>query len=259
MTFKAIVTDIEGTTSSISFVHEVLFPYAAEKLEDFVLDNKNKESVQMILKQTLKLALENGDLKKEDMDCENNYIGALNAFNLKQIIDVLLRWIKEDKKLAPLKDLQGLIWEAGYKNEDYKGHIYEDAYLKLKEWQEAGIKLYIYSSGSIKAQQLLFEHTEYGDLTSLFSGNFDTKTGIKKESDSYRKIHEVIKKNFLVNFQTIEAEEILFLSDSKDELNAAQEAGFEVLQLVRKGVKASKKHKSVKDFSEIEMPVSALG
>ena len=198
---KAVLTDIEGTTSSISFVKDVLFPYSKRKLREFVQKHSEDTQVQRILEEVRKI--EPGDP-----------------------VETLLRWIDEDRKVTPLKEFQGLIWEEGYKSGELKGHIYEDAYRRLKEWHDKGIPIYVYSSGSVKAQRLLFGHTQYGDLNYLFSGHFDTKIGNKKESESYRKIAEEIG---------LEPEEILFLSDSPEEIRASAEAGMKVIRFAREG------------------------
>ena len=158
---KAIVTDIEGTTSSLSFVKEVLFPYARANLADYVRNHKDEPQVKSVLEESCK------------------EVGA--ELDTEQLIAQLIQWLDEDKKVTPLKSLQGLIWERGYRKGDFNGHVYPDAAAYLKAWQAKGLDLYIYSSGSVYAQKLLFAHTEYGDLTPLFSGYFDTHIGGKKE------------------------------------------------------------------------------
>ncbi len=198
---KAILTDIEGTTSSISFVKDVLFPYSKKKLKEFIQKHKQNPQVQKILNE-------------------------VQEFHPGDPAETLLRWIEEDRKITPLKELQGLIWEEGYRSGELKGHIYEDAYRKLKEWHEKGTPVYLYSSGSVKAQKLLFGHTAYGDINYLFSGYFDTKIGNKKERDSYLKIAEQID---------IPAEHILFLSDNPDEIIAAGRAGMQLVRFAREG------------------------
>ncbi len=200
---KAIVTDIEGTTSSLSFVKDELFPYAYKNLPDYVWDNEDKVAA----------LLDNVRNQEQNPD-----------LNLEEVIEVLLRYIDDDRKVTPLKTLQGMIWEQGYKTGELKGHIYDDALEGLKRWKRQNIRLYIYSSGSIAAQKLLFGHTKYGDLNPLFSGYFDTKTGGKKEIESYEKIAAQIG---------FDANEILFLSDSIDEINAAAAAGMNVIILDR--------------------------
>lgn len=201
---KAIVTDIEGTTSSLSFVKDVLFPYARAKLPEFVRQHQEQPQVKQLLADTCREA------------------GL--SFDIDTAIDRLIQWIDEDKKITPLKALQGLIWKAGYDLGDFKGHLYPDAIAHLKLWNQEGIALYVYSSGSVLAQKLLFSHTDDGDLTPLFSGFFDTNIGGKKETGSYRKIAEEVG---------FPAENILFLSDIKEELDAAKAAGFHVIWLTR--------------------------
>ena len=204
---KAIVTDIEGTTSSLSFVKEILFPYARANLADYVRLHAEEPPIKLLLEATCK------------------ELGV--ALDTEQAITQLIQWLDEDKKATPLKSLQGLIWEAGYKKGDFKGHVYQDAVDKLKNWKAKGLDLYIYSSGSVYAQKLLFEHTEYGDLTPLFSGYFDTLIGGKKERDSYLTIANQIG---------IPADQLLFLSDIKEELDAAKTAGFKTIGLTRDGL-----------------------
>jgi enolase-phosphatase E1 len=201
---KAIVTDIEGTTSSLAFVKEVLFPYARANLADYIHRHAQEPKVKALL----------ADSCRE----------AGTELDTGQIIAQLIQWLDEDKKVTPLKSLQGLIWEAGYQKGDFKGHIYQDAAACLKIWKTRGLDLYIYSSGSVQAQKLLFAHTEYGDLTPLFSGYFDTHIGGKKEAKSYEKIAQQIG---------LPSNQLLFLSDIKEELDAAKTAGFKTLWLTR--------------------------
>ena len=222
---KAIVTDIEGTTSSLAFVKDVLFPYARANLADYVRSNSGQESVKKIMAATCK---EIGT----ELDTE-------------QVITQLIQWIDEDKKVTPLKSLQGLIWEAGYQQDDFKGHIYPDAVENLKQWKAKGLGLYVYSSGSVQAQKLLFANTDYGDLTSLFSGYFDTHIGGKKEPQSYRNI---------ANSIGIDAEQLLFLSDIKEELDAAKIAGYQTVWLVREGaLEAKTEYLKVSSFDQISL------
>lgn len=221
---KAILTDIEGTTTDISFVHNVLFPYSLNKLPQYLEENYNKPEVAAILKEVTKIS----------GLCEDSLAGSI--LKLKE-------WIVEDKKITPLKELQGMIWKEGYASGELKGHVYQDAVDYLRKWHKEGIKLYVYSSGSIAAQKLLFGYTEYGDLTPLFSGYFDTTIGGKRESDSYFKIASNIG---------LKPNEILFLSDIPEELVAAREAGFKVLLLVRgERPKGAEDFDNVSDFSEI--------
>ncbi len=159
---KAILTDIEGTTSSLSFVKDVLFPYARAHLATYVQQHQHEEAVKDIL------------------EASQQVVGETLA--LEAAIAQFIEWIDEDKKVTPLKALQGLIWEAGYDQGDFKGHVYDDAVQNLQRWHAQGLSLYVYSSGSVYAQKLLFAHTEVGDLTPLFSGYFDTTVGGKRET-----------------------------------------------------------------------------
>ena len=231
---KLILTDIEGTTSSISFVKDVLFPYAADHLPAFVKENINDEKVQTALQQTAELAAEDGDvINTEDTDA---------------LIEKLLQWISEDRKATPLKALQGLIWKTGYENGDYKAHMYPDATEYLKKWHESGLPLYVYSSGSVKAQELFFGYSQDGNLLPLFKGHFDTLVGGKRETQSYLNILAELQKTHA----GLNAEDVLFLSDIKEELDAAKEAGMQTVWLVRDDdIPAGAEHKAVKSFAEI--------
>ena len=220
---KSIVTDIEGTTSSLSFVKDVLFPHARERMGEFIRQHANDLAVQRELDEARRLS-------GQDL-------------NIAEVIIQLIRWIDEDKKISPLKTLQGMIWENGYRQGDFKGHLYDDVVRQLRKWRRQGIALYVFSSGSVQAQKLLFEHTEYGDLTPLFSGYFDTNIGSKREAGSYRKIAQTIG---------TKPDEILFLSDIMEELDAAHAAGMQTIWLVRDGtIDPKAAHRQVRNFDEI--------
>jgi enolase-phosphatase E1 len=223
---RAIVTDIEGTTSSIDFVKDVLFPYARERLPAFVVTHADKPEVQHWLHETAREA------------------GLVSA-SQQEIIDLLIRWIDEDRKATPLKALQGLIWADGYASGEFRGHVYPEVADSLRKWNGQGIRLYVYSSGSVAAQKLLYGHSEAGDLTPLFSGYFDTEIGAKRDADSYRRIAEAIE---------TPPGQILFLSDIAAELDAAAAAGFQTVQLLRPpAVVAENRHKQVHDFTQISV------
>jgi enolase-phosphatase E1 len=193
---KAILTDIEGTTSSISFVKDVLFPYARRALPGFVRARGQDPEVRRWL------------------DAAAMDIGGVSSDNC--IVDILQQWIDADRKHTALKALQGMIWKAGYESGEYTAHVYPDAIAALRRWHAAGMPLYVYSSGSVGAQKLFFRHSDGGDLGALFDGHFDTEIGGKREAESYRRIAEAIG---------LPAGEILFLSDVVEELDAAREAG----------------------------------
>jgi enolase-phosphatase E1 len=204
---EAIVTDIEGTTSAIAFVHNVLFPYARANLTGFAAAHGHESAVRAAL-----------DAAKRE--------AGEPAMSDAAVVAALLRWIDEDRKATPLKALQGMIWAEGYRTGAFQGHVYDDAADALRRWHAAGKKLYVYSSGSVAAQKLIFGHTKFGDLTPLFSGYFDTTTGPKKDPASYRRIAEALG---------LPASRVLFLSDSTDEIAAARAAGLRTVQLRRPG------------------------
>jgi enolase-phosphatase E1 len=220
---RAILTDIEGTTSSIGFVHEVLFPYAKSALPDFVRERRQDPAVAALLNQV------------------REAIGEPDA-KIERVIEALLDWIDEDRKATPLKALQGLVWERGYEACDFTGHVYADAARSLRRWHEAGLPIYVYSSGSAHAQELLFRHSDAGDLTPLFAGYFDTRIGQKQEPRSYAAIANAIR---------LPPGDILFLSDVAAELDAAAAASMRTIQLVRDDAIERGRHRTAHDFDEI--------
>ncbi|WP_434603155.1 acireductone synthase [Pseudomonas sp. Z4-7] len=223
MTIKAILTDIEGTTSAVSFVFDVLFPYAARHLPDFVRHNAGRADVA------------------EQLDAVRRDSAEPNA-DVERVIAILLGWIAEDRKATPLKALQGMVWEQGYTAGQLKGHVYPDAAQALEAWHRQGYRLFVYSSGSIQAQKLIFGCSEAGDLSPLFSGYFDTTSGAKRDAQSYRRISEAMG---------IAPQEILFLSDIVEELDAARNAGMATCGLAREGGDLAG-HTTVESFAQIE-------
>ncbi len=193
---RAILTDIEGTTSSLSFVHDVLFPYARARLPAWV-------------------AAHGGDLAQ------------------------LLAWMDADAKVTELKDIQGRIWAEGYAAGELTGHVYRDAADALRGWHAAGLKLAVFSSGSVAAQKLIFGHSTEGDLAPLFSAFFDTMTGPKREPQSYLLIADALG---------VPPAEILFLSDVAAETDAAKAAGMRALLIDRESGQGD-----AASFDEIEI------
>lgn len=224
MSIKAVLTDIEGTTSSVNFVYDVLFPYAAEHLPLFVMQHAHEPAVA---EQLAAVRMDSGESDADEI----------------RVIEILLQWISEDRKATPLKALQGMIWAEGYERGQLKGHVYPDAVEALKRWHAQGYALYVYSSGSILAQRLIFGCSEAGDLTPLFSGYFDTGSGPKREVASYRTITQAIG---------LPADEILFLSDIVEELDAAQQAGLQTIGLARAGGELLG-HETVASFAVIDL------
>ncbi len=199
-----ILTDIEGTTSSISFVKDVLFPYAAQALPAFVRDHGHEPDVRQWL------------------DAVADEAGAADD---DAVVAQLQQWIAEDRKHTALKALQGMIWRHGYETGEYQAHMYPDAAESLRRWHADGHTLYVYSSGSVGAQKLFFRFSESGDLLPLFSGHFDTAVGGKRDAVSYTRIADQL---------AVKSSEVLFLSDVVEELDAARDAGMQTALVDRR-------------------------
>lgn len=227
---RVILTDIEGTTSSISFVHEVLFPYAADHMAEFV--REGHQSTPEVSAQ-LDAVAEVAGVDREDID---------------GLVEVLLGWIAQDRKETSLKALQGMLWQRGYQQGAFKGHVYPDAADYLQRWHDRGLRLFVYSSGSVKAQKLIFGFSEAGDLTPFFSGYFDTRVGAKKAPEAYRTI---------LNELGVEASTVLFLSDVEAELEAAESVGMKTVWLVREGPKPASSRPVAADFAEVDALLQA--
>ncbi len=226
-----ILTDIEGTTSSISFVKNVLFPYARRALPGFVRDHAADPEVRRWLDV---VATESGGICKDEV-----------------IAETLQGWIDQDRKHTALKALQGMMWREGYERGEFRGHIHPDAAVALRQWHDAGHKLAVFSSGSVEAQKLLFGHSEAGNLASLFSAFFDTGIGHKREAESYRRIAEALHEK---------PQDVLFLSDIAEELDAARANGMQTILLDRsddypqpRSGAASGGHRRVDSFAQISL------
>lgn len=215
---SVVVTDIEGTTTPIAFVHDVLFPYARRALPAYVAAHPDDPDV----------------LEASRLAPDGDALAAL------------LGWMDADAKIGPLKSLQGTLWREGYLAGEIGGVLYPDVAPALRRWHAAGARLCVYSSGSVPAQRLLFGHTAEGDLCPLFSGFFDTRTGAKRAVGSYAEIARVL---------AVAPDRCLFLSDVEAELDAATAAGLQTCQLVRPGdgTVASARHPTQADFSAISL------
>ena len=227
---KTILTDIEGTTSSISFVKDVLFPYARQALPGFVAAHGREPEVRRWLDA---VATEIGGACQDDL-----------------VVETLQGWIDADRKHTALKALQGMVWKDGYGRADFRAHIYPDAADALRRWHAAGHSMSVYSSGSVPAQKLFFGNSAAGDLQPLFSHWFDTEVGGKREADSYRRIVAALG---------VPAGEIVFLSDVVEELDAAREAGMDTVLVDRRADypqprlgQATGGHRRVEDFDGLE-------
>lgn len=231
-----ILLDIEGTTSSISYVYDEMFPYVRHHLETFLEQNWNSdlltESIQLIAADA---ELENWPDPTRDAEVQRQ-----------QVADEVIRQMDNDLKATGLKNLQGKIWKSGFESGALKAHLFPDVKLALDHWKKQGKEIRIYSSGSTTAQLLFFGHTIEGDLLNRFSGHYDTKIGAKKEAASYEKI--ALDSNH-------SPDRILFISDIVAELDAAQAAGFKTALSCRPGNpvdESTHEHPSISSFAEIE-------
>ena len=227
---SGILLDIEGTTTPIAFVHDVLFTYARDHVREFLLANGDKDEVRADI---ALLHDEHAD------DVSNNR-------NPPPLVADYVEWlIALDRKSTGLKSLQGKIWRQGYEDGSLKSQVFADVAPAFERWHQRGLSINIFSSGSVLAQKLLFAHTEAGDLTRFIDGYFDTNVGKKGEAESYRRIAEKMK---------IPVGEILFISDVIEELKAAHEAGMKVLLSIRPGNAPQNNHDQytrIHDFNVI--------
>lgn len=204
---RAILLDIEGTTTPIAFVHDVLFSYAREHVREFLSANAAADDIALLR--------------------EEHEVDAREGRNPPAHMAEYVEWlISLDRKSTGLKSLQGKIWRQGYEEGTLKAQVFEDVAPAFERWHERGLRISIFSSGSVLAQQLLFAHTEVGDLTPFIDSYFDTNVGKKGDAESYRRIAEAMK---------LEAREILFISDVTSELDAASEAGMKTILSIRPG------------------------
>jgi enolase-phosphatase E1 len=217
----AVVVDIEGTVGSIRFVKDVLFPFARARLRAFVEEHRARPDVA---RQLAAVQAETG------------------LADLEEQIAQLERWSDADRKATPLKAVQGMVWEGGYASGALVAHVYEDAVAALRRWAAARVPVYVYSSGSVAAQKLYFAHSAAGDLTPCLAGYFDTTTGPKQESASYRRIAATIGRS---------PADLLFLSDMEGELRAAAEAGLRAVQVRREPLETGRFEPFVTSFDDL--------
>lgn len=214
---RGVLLDIEGTTTPIAFVHDVLFSYVRRHVRDYVAKHFDDEAVQADIR-----------LLRDEAAKEN-----FRADNLDEIVAYINRLIDLDRKSTGLKSLQGKIWRDGYEDGSLRAQVFPDVAPAFKRWRTAGLNVSIFSSGSVLAQQLLFAQTEAGDLTPFINQYFDTNVGKKGDAESYRRIAEVMN---------LQANEILFVSDVVAELAAAREAGMKTALSIRPGNQPQDSH-----------------
>ena len=232
---RGILLDIEGTTTPIAFVHDVLFSYARDHVQEFLIANIRSDEVR----------------KDISMLYEEHALDVVNDNNppeLTEEIDSLaayIEWLIDyDRKSTGLKSLEGKIWRQGYEEGTLKSQVFADVAPAMERWHQAGLNVSIFSSGSVLAQQLLFAHTEAGDLTKFINDYFDTNTGKKSDAESYRKIAGALN---------LQPREIVFISDVVSELDAAKGAGMRTLLSIRPGneLQASTNHQAIESFDQV--------
>ena len=218
---RIVLLDIEGTTTPIDFVYQVLFPYARKHVAAFLSAHRAADDVRADIQQLIE---ENAG------DAAQGTVPAIDTRNDEArlaSVAAYAEWLMDqDRKTTPLKSLQGRIWEAGYHAGELRSQLFDDVPRAFARWRDEGRDLCIYSSGSVLAQKLLFSHTEAGDLTRLIRAYFDTNVGMKREAKSYRNIAASLD---------CAPSGLLFISDVVAELDAAREAGFETRLCVRPG------------------------
>ena len=239
---RGILLDIEGTTSSISFVFDVMFPYVREHVGQYLTDHATDPACLAARDQ---ITLDAGT------DLANGFAGPLtNGDARNALIAHVIDLMDRDVKSTGLKQLQGLIWESGFRSGAMSAHVYADVVPSLRRWRDAGKRMWIYSSGSIHAQKLFFGHSIEGDLLEFFDGHWDTQIGGKKLASSYDAIAKEISAS-----AGMQPSDVLFVSDVPEELDAARESGMRTRLAIRPGnrpVTAPCDHQPIETFEEID-------
>ncbi len=243
--YEAVLLDIEGTTTPIHFVYEVLFPYAQRELQNYLEQHWSDPNVQEDLETLM------DHFAKQPRDEEGRPLSdgedqsTVDAFK-SEVIERIEWAMDQDSKHPQLKSLQGRIWQRGYKEGELKAPVYDDVPEALEAWKQAEIPVYIYSSGSVAAQKLLFEHSDHGDLRPYLAGYFDTHTGNKKKPESYRTISDEVG---------VASDALLFVTDNLEEAEAARQAGLEVAISERPGNPDIEEHDFpvIESFDELEL------
>lgn len=239
---KHLLLDIEGTTTPISFVYEILFPFAKEHLRDFLAKNGEQEDVV----ETIKMLDSDAQIDEQnDLETPRLRPAASNLEQAADAADIAECLMSRDRKATGLKRLQGQVWKSGYESGAIEGQLYADVAAWIRRWNEQGLPVSIYSSGSIEAQKLLFRYSQAGDLTPCLSRYFDTTTGSKKRSESYQRIARELE---------LKPGEITFCTDVLDEARAANAAGMNVLVSVRPGNPDLESHPfhEIRSFAELD-------
>ena len=238
---RAILLDIEGTTTPISFVFDVLFPYARTHLREHLLRHAADPALARIVNR-LKAEHDADRIAGQPLPIWTDAPADAQRESAASYVEWLM---DRDRKSTPLKELQGRIWEEGYRRGELASEVFSDVVTALERWTARGLRVAIFSSGSVRAQRLLFEHAPAGDLGRFLSGYFDTTTGAKGDPLSYRRIADEMN---------VPASAVLFVSDVTTELDAAREAGMQTRLSIRPGnapVTAGHGHASIETFDEL--------
>jgi len=236
---RAILLDIEGTTTPVEFVTGVLFPFARAHMRGFLEAHAAEPEIRAEIEA---LRREHGaDSAKPEAP---QPWGDSSAYQVEAAAGYALWLMDRDRKSTPLKSLQGRIWEAGYRSGELRSQVYPDVPPALARWKQQGRVIAIFSSGSVQAQKLLFRHSEAGDLMRYIDAYFDTTTGPKQEPQSYRRIADAL---------ALPADSILFISDVSTELEAARAAGMHTLLSVRSSAKppCAAGHRAIHTFDTV--------
>ena len=237
---RGILLDIEGTTSSISFVFDVMFPYVRRELDAFLRANWNTNEMDFVREQMARdtgfasFATWTAGVEQEEARCRH-------------VFDEVCRLMDHDVKATGLKQLQGLVWKSGFENGELQAHLYEDVVPALRQWSDAGLDLRVFSSGSVQAQKLFFGHTVHGNFLPHFQGHYDMTIGSKRESSSYSTISQAFQ---------LPSTDIVFVSDVLEELDAAREAGMTTVVCIRPGnapFSDSNGHAEIRGFDELRV------
>jgi enolase-phosphatase E1 len=240
---RALLIDVEGTTTDVAFVHRVLFPISRAELPRFVREHAgDPEHASTIAAVREAVAAQAGGHPQSPGGSRDPA-----GVSLDEVIAQLVAWIDADAKATALKALQGAVWRQAYASGTLRSHVYDDVEPALRRLAAAGVPVHVFSSGSVEAQRLLFGHTVAGDLTGYLAGYFDTTTGPKREASSYARIAGAIG---------VPPEEVLFVSDVIAELDAARAAGMETLWMVRPGTaESATDHPRAADFEGVSRRV----
>lgn len=243
--------DIEGTTTPITFVKDILFPYIREHLEDYLSDHWEEDECKQDVHLLKKQMEEDHRLHRAcPVHMVDQTVHTDEEKAIREVVENVLWQMAADRKSTALKQLQGHMWRSAYNSGKIRGEVYQDVVPAIRSWRRQGLKIYIYSSGSVEAQKLLFGYSVEGDLLDLFDGHFDTNIGLKVESKSYTRIAERIG---------CAPEEIMFLTDVTREAKAAEEAGLNVAVVVRPGnleltEEEGATYSLITSFSNLELP-----